>query len=102
MKQGLGKKVYSNGDVYEGLWRHGKCEGPGRYRWKNNNEYDGEWKAGRMHGRGTLKWHTGEACLHTVMHIPSHAEDLCYTLGILTLEMDAGIRCTAGQYCASC
>ena len=44
----------------------------------------------------------GEACLHSVMHIPSHAEDLCYTLGILTLEMDAGIRCTAGQYCASC
>ena len=69
VKQGLGKKVHSNGDVYEGLWRQGKCEGPGRYRWKNNNEYDGEWKAGRMHGRGTLKWHTGEAGLHTVWHL---------------------------------
>ena len=72
VKQGLGKKVYSNGDVYEGLWRQGKCEGPGRYRWKNNNEYDGEWKAGRMHGRGTLKWHTGEACLHNALHSSPH------------------------------
>ncbi|MFM9816089.1 hypothetical protein ACKI16_47390, partial [Streptomyces scabiei] len=40
--------MYANGDVYEGLWKAGKCEGPGRYRWKNRNEYDGEWRAGRM------------------------------------------------------
>ncbi len=51
--------MYANGDIYEGLWKAGKCEGPGRYRWKNRNEYDGEWKAGRMHGKGTLKWNTG-------------------------------------------
>ena len=51
--------MYANGDVYEGLWRAGKCEGPGRYRWRNKNEYDGEWRAGRMHGKGTLKWNTG-------------------------------------------
>lgn len=61
MKHGLGRKVYSNGDVYEGLWKFGKSEGPGRYRWTNGNEYDGEWRAGRMHGQGTLKWVTGAA-----------------------------------------
>jgi hypothetical protein len=30
LKHGLGKKTYGNGDFYEGLWRHGKAEGPGR------------------------------------------------------------------------
>ena len=62
LKHGLGKKVYANGDVYEGLWRHGKAEGPGRYRWRNANEYDGQWLAGRMHGQGTLIWAKGVVC----------------------------------------
>ena len=47
-------------DSYEGLWRVGKAEGPGRYVWVVGNEYDGEWRAGRMHGQGTLKWKSGE------------------------------------------
>ena len=59
LKQGLGRKVYANGDVYSGLWAAGKCEGPGRYRWRNGNEYNGEWRAGCMHGQGTLRWSTG-------------------------------------------
>ena len=31
LKHGIGKKTYANGDFYEGLWRHGKAEGPGRW-----------------------------------------------------------------------
>lgn len=30
LKHGLGRKVYANGDVYEGLWALGKPDGPGR------------------------------------------------------------------------
>lgn len=30
LKHGIGKKTYANGDSYEGLWRSGKAEGPGR------------------------------------------------------------------------
>lgn len=30
LKHGIGKKTYANGDAYEGLWRNGKAEGPGR------------------------------------------------------------------------
>mgnify|MGYP001810715514 CR=1 FL=1 len=30
LKHGIGRKVYANGDSYEGLWRDGKAEGPGR------------------------------------------------------------------------
>ena len=59
MKQGLGRKVFSNGDVYEGLWRENRFHGPGRYRWRNRDEYDGEWNMGMMQGRGTLRWKTG-------------------------------------------
>jgi 1-phosphatidylinositol-4-phosphate 5-kinase len=31
LKHGLGRKQYANGDVYDGLWSHGKAEGPGRH-----------------------------------------------------------------------
>lgn len=31
LKHGLGRKTYVNGDFYEGLWRQGKAEGPGRW-----------------------------------------------------------------------
>lgn len=44
VKHGLGKKVYANGDTYEGLWCQGRAEGPGRYKWANRNEYDGQVK----------------------------------------------------------
>ena len=60
MKQGLGRKLFSNGDVYEGLWRENRFHGPGRYRWRNRDEYDGEWNMGMMQGRGTLRWKTGQ------------------------------------------
>ena len=59
MKHGLGRKVYANGDTYEGLWQHGRAEGPGRYKWQNRNEYDGQLQVGRMNGQGTLMWSTG-------------------------------------------
>lgn len=52
---------HTHGCSYEGLWRAGKAEGPGRYVWAVGNEYDGEWRAGRMHGQGTLKWKSGVA-----------------------------------------
>ena len=59
LKHGLGRKVYANGDTYEGLWHNGRAQGPGRYRWANRNEYDGQWQTGRMHGQGTLMWISG-------------------------------------------
>ncbi len=39
LKHGLGKKVYSNGDIYEGLWKKGKAEGPGRCRHSSLNPF---------------------------------------------------------------
>ena len=71
VKQGLGRKVYANGDTHEGLWQGGRAEGPGRYKWANRNEYDGQWQGGRMHGQGTLLWNTGNAscwCHHRPLH----------------------------------
>ena len=41
LKHGLGKKTYANGDFYEGLWRYGKAEGPGRYvQWETSGATD--------------------------------------------------------------
>ena len=27
--------IFSNGDVYEGMWQGGQKHGKGKYRWKN-------------------------------------------------------------------
>ncbi|GFH24533.1 1-phosphatidylinositol-4-phosphate 5-kinase, partial [Haematococcus lacustris] len=59
-KHGLGKQLWSNGDVYEGLWRAGVPEGPGRYIFAEGSEYDGEWRDGLMAGHGTFVWASGE------------------------------------------
>ena len=99
MKQGLGRKLFSNGDVYEGLWRENRFHGPGRYRWRNRDEYDGEWNMGMMQGRGTLRWKTGlpsnvqccETCSNATvaqLHmLPAAAAGLCET------EQDAQLGC---------
>jgi len=45
LKHGIGKKTYSNGDSYEGLWRGGKAEGPGRCggRWEQPLQAGNVW-----------------------------------------------------------
>ncbi|RZB96628.1 Phosphatidylinositol 4-phosphate 5-kinase 7 isoform C [Glycine soja] len=57
---GIGRKEYSNSDVYEGLWKEGIREGCGRYSWENGNTYIGNWKSGKIDGRGVMKWANGD------------------------------------------
>ncbi|MQL88975.1 hypothetical protein Taro_021544 [Colocasia esculenta] len=57
--EGFGRKLYANGDYYEGNWRRGLQEGHGRYVWRNGNQYVGEWRGGVISGRGVLVWADG-------------------------------------------
>ena len=58
--QGQGRREWRNGDVYDGAWQQGICNGYGR--WKSADQcdslgdvlYAGGWKNDKEHGVGTL------------------------------------------------
>ena len=52
---GKGKKIWSNGSIYEGDFVNGELEGSGRLVYHNGNVYSGEFKANQRHGQGELK-----------------------------------------------
>ena len=41
-------------DEYEGKFKKGLPDGPGKYTWSNGNVYEGQWKNGVKHGAGVL------------------------------------------------
>ena len=67
-KEGKGKKIYQNGNeyngfgnVYEGTWKNGKENGKGVYNFNNGNVYEGEFKDGIISGKGILTTKNGES-----------------------------------------
>ena len=58
-REGRGKLVWADGDVYEGEWKAGKKEGRGIYRCADGDVYEGEWKAGEKEGRGIFRFASG-------------------------------------------
>merc|ERR1712048_1552040 len=46
----LVKKMYENGDKYEGEWKNGNRDGRGHYVSLDGWNYKGEWKANKKHG----------------------------------------------------
>ena len=51
-REGKGVCNYSNGNIYNGDWKHDVREGRGVYTWKDGSIYDGEWKNGMCNGYG--------------------------------------------------
>jgi len=58
-REGRGKVVYANGDVYEGEYKAGKMEGRGIYRSASGDVYEGEFKADKKEGRGIYQYADG-------------------------------------------
>ena len=60
-KYGEGKKVWPNGDRYEGGWRNGEKDGQGTYTWSGGEmKYQGQYKDDLEDGQGTFTWPNGE------------------------------------------
>jgi voltage-gated potassium channel Kch len=51
---GMGTKVWRNGDVYHGEWRGGERHGKGVMQYASGACYDGHWQRGRRGGWGAL------------------------------------------------
>ena len=61
LRDGKGKLVLENGDVYEGHWREGRKEGHGIYVYANGIKYNGTWKNDKMDGFGSLIFPDGSS-----------------------------------------
>ncbi|KAI0500297.1 hypothetical protein KFK09_018509 [Dendrobium nobile] len=58
-RTGLAVQVYSNGDVYEGELRWGKCHGSGVYYYYKSGKYEGDWIDAKYDGCGVETWTKG-------------------------------------------
>jgi len=59
VREGKGKLVLENGDIYEGNWKNGKKSGHGIYLYSNGLKYNGNWEDDRMDGTGSLIFSDG-------------------------------------------
>ena len=59
-REGRGKYVFADGDVYEGEWKANKQEGRGISRYASGDVYEGEFKAGEKDGQGTYLYASGD------------------------------------------
>jgi hypothetical protein len=65
LREGLGKNIYPNGDIYEGYWKSGYHHGIGRHQWKDGSTHIGYYKMDNKQGVGKYTWdehtqYTGE------------------------------------------
>jgi len=57
LKNGVGKMVYPNGDIYEGEWIDNKMQGEGTYTYKKSGDiYSGSWVADKKSGQGEYEF----------------------------------------------
>lgn len=59
IRNGYGRKTYSNGTVYEGEFQEGVADGRGTFYYTNGSVYQGDVKNGSFEGRGTLRYAGG-------------------------------------------
>ena len=51
-RQGKGKYIYNNGDIYEGEYKEDLKDGYGTYKFVNGDIYKGDYKKGNFDGKG--------------------------------------------------
>ena len=60
IREGEGKFIYTNKDIYEGKWENDVKEGKGIMKYNNGNEYNGEWKNNKKEGKGIMIFKNGD------------------------------------------
>ena len=60
MLEGEGRRVFAEGDAYDGQFEGSRRHGGGTLRSFNGDEYSGEWLRDLRHGQGTLRMANGD------------------------------------------
>ncbi len=60
LRNGVGKAVYANGNVYSGQWKDDENTGYGMFKFKTGCTYYGEWNNGKPNGEGVVIYYNGE------------------------------------------
>jgi len=55
LRQGTGRLVYPNGDIYKGAFVKGQRHGSGLMLFKDGRFYKGQWANDRIRGKGLYK-----------------------------------------------
>lgn len=58
--EGKGRLTYSDGSIYDGLWRYGKRSGLGTLYYSNGDVFHGTWRDDLIHGKGWYYFHSGD------------------------------------------
>lgn len=58
-RNGKGRVVWSDGEVYDGEWQDDKRNGKGKYTYASGAVYEGEFQNDIIHGRGKYVWPNG-------------------------------------------
>lgn len=61
-KEGYGRQLFSNGDIYEGNWKDNKKHGLGSYYYTNGDMFEGLFKCGVKSGHGNYLYASGSVC----------------------------------------
>lgn len=59
LREGKGVNVWPNGQVYTGSWHHNSRSGRGTHRWPDGRTVTGPWLNGHLHGRVFFRWPDG-------------------------------------------
>ena len=82
VRNGYGRKTYSNGTVYEGEFQEGVADGRGTFYYTNGSVYQGDVKNGSFEGRGTLRYAGGTVYEGTFQNHQFHGRGrICYADG---------------------
>ena len=60
-KRGFGKMYFKSGNIYEGNWENDIQNGKGKMYFKNGDIYNGLFKNGEINGYGIYKWKNGKS-----------------------------------------
>ena len=78
MRHGQGTLTYKNGNIYQGNWSNGACDGKGVKMFANGDCYMGDWSQGKRQGKGEYRFIGGHK------YNGEYFGDQCHGKGVLT------------------